>query len=200
MMAIRQWRPLWRMLALTVVLATGSAQGATPEGSSDIAVRVDIQGEVVRVEVELAVAATPQEVWDVITDFEHLPQFISNITSSKIIFREGNVVRVSQTGKTSVGPFAFDFQSVRELTLTPIEKFESRMLSGNMKRFRGTTQIEAAEEKTRIRYKSEAVPDTALPISLGRSMIESETREHYQEIRKEVLRRKRAAGNPPLTQ
>jgi carbon monoxide dehydrogenase subunit G len=188
------------MLALTVVLATGSAQGATPEGSSDIAVRVDIQGEVVRVEVELAVAATPQEVWDVITDFEHLPQFISNITSSKIIFREGNVVRVSQTGKTSVGPFAFDFQSVRELTLTPIEKFESRMLSGNMKRFRGTTQIEAAEEKTRIRYKSEAVPDTALPISLGRSMIESETREHYQEIRKEVLRRKRAAGNPPLTQ
>ena len=156
--------------------------------------RVDIQGDVVRVDVELVVSATAREVWDVLTDFEHLPQFISNITSSKVLFRDGNTVRVSQTGKTSFGPFTFDFQSVRELTLTPFEKFESQMLSGNMKRFHGTTQIETAEGKARVRYKSEAVPDTSLPLSLGRSMIQSETREHYQEICKEVMRRKSAAN------
>mgnify|MGYP007122342662 FL=1 len=33
--------------------------------------------------------------------------------------------------------------------------------------------------------------DTFLPISLGMSLIESETREHYAEIRNEVMRRKR---------
>ncbi len=193
MPAIARWGRLSRILAVLLTLSTESAQGAAPEGCSDIAVRVDIQGDVVRVAAELGVSASARELWDVLTDFEHLPRFISNITSSKVLFREGNVVRVSQTGKTSIGPFTFEFQSVRELILTPFERFESRMLSGNMKRFHGITQIETAEGRTRLRYKSEAVPDTSLPLSLGRSMIESETREHYQEICKEVSRRKNLA-------
>ena len=180
---------------MALALGAASAPSSAAETCGDMAVRVDIQGEVVRVDVALAVSATAREAWEVLTDFENLPRFISNIRSSKVLFRDGNVVRVSQTGKTSFGPLTFEFESVRELTLTPFEKFESRMLSGNMKRFRGTTQLEDAEGKTRIRYRSEAVPDTSLPLSLGRSLIESETREHFLEICKEVMRRQGAASS-----
>lgn len=176
-----------------VALFLGLCLGAAAQAAdSDIAVRVEVDGEIVRVDVEATVAATPKEVWEVLTDFEHLPSFVSNITSSKVLSRNGNVVRVAQKGKTHFGPLAFEFQSERELTLVPYEKFDSLMLSGNMKRFRGTTRLESAEGKTRIRYHSEAVPDTALPLGLGRSLIEAETREHYTEIRREVLRRKAA--------
>ena len=185
-------------MMLVLALGAGVVQGTAADGNEDIKVRIDIQGEVVRVDVEVLIAAAPREVWEVLTDFEHLPQFVSNITSSKVLAREGNVVRVSQQGKARFGFLTFAFQSERELTLTPYDKFESRMLSGNMKRFHGTTQLEATEGMTRIRYHSEAVPDTSIPLSFGRSLIESETREHYQEIRKEVQRRKNvAAGLPP---
>lgn len=180
--------------ALAAGLAAHPLVAAATEDARDIAVHVDIQGEVVRVDVELMVPASPREVWDVLTDFEHLPRFISNILSSKVLAREGNVVRVAQSGVAHFGPLNFEFQSEREFTLTPCEKFESRMLSGNMKRFRGTTRLDVVEGKTRIRYHSEAVPDTALPVSLGRSLIEAETREHYQELSREVLRRKSAAN------
>lgn len=163
------------------------------EGGGDILVNVDIQGEIVRVEAELLIPAPPSEVWEVFTDFDHLQQFISNISTSKVISRSGNVVRVAQTGKTSFGPLTFEFQSERELTLTPFEKFESRMISGNMKRFRSTTQFETVEGGTLIRYHSEAVPATALPLGLGRSLIESETQEHYREMRTEVLKRRNKA-------
>lgn len=183
-------RLLQGFVLLSLALCFGA--GIVHAGDSDIAVRVDIQGEVVRVDVEATVAATPKEVWEVLTDFDRLPTFISNIVSSKVLSRSGNVVRVAQTGKTHFGPLTFEFQSERELTLVPYEKFDSLMLSGNMKRFRGTTRLEAAEGKTRIRYHSEAVPDTALPLGMGRSLIEAETREHYTEIRREVLRRKAA--------
>ncbi|MCX7146125.1 MAG: SRPBCC family protein [Sulfuritalea sp.] len=166
---------------------------AAAETCGDITVRVDIKGELVRVDVEAVVVATTTEVWDVLTDFEHLPRFISNIRSSKVLSRDGNVVRVSQSGKTNFGPLTFEFQSVREITLTPFVKFESRMISGNMKQFRGLTQIEAVEGSTRIRYQSEAIPDTVLPLSFGRSLIESETHEHFNEICKEVVRRKSGA-------
>ena len=161
------------------------------DGPADaIAVKVVIQGEIVLVDVDCSIPATPKEVWEVLTDFDHLPRFITNIRSSKILSRAGNVVRVAQTGKTSFGPLTFEFQSERELTLNPYDGFESRMISGNMKRFRGTTQLEGIDGGTRLRYHSEAVPDTAMPLGLGRSLIESETREHYQDIRREVLRRK----------
>lgn len=96
--------------------------------------------------------------------------------------------------RNGVGPFTFEFQSIRELTLTPFERFESSMVEGNMKRFRGTTRLESTAGVTRIRYQSEAVPDTALPLALARSTIEFETRERCQEISREVLRRKGGAS------
>lgn len=179
---------------LVLALSTGMAGAGTADTASEVSVRVDIQDGVVRIEAETAIQASAREVWEVLTDFENLPRFISNIAASKVLARNGNVVRVAQTGKGGFGPFTFEFQSVRELTLTPYEKFESRMIEGNMKRFRGTTRLESTEGVTRVRYQSEAVPDTALPLGLARSTIEAETREHYLEIGREVLRRKGSAS------
>jgi ribosome-associated toxin RatA of RatAB toxin-antitoxin module len=182
------------LVALAAMLAASLVWAATPEAGSDITVRVDIQGDFIYVDAELVVPASAREVWAVLTDFDQLPRFVSNIASSRVLSREGNVVRVAQTGKAGFGPLSFEFQSERELTLTPFEKLESRMLSGNMRLFRGTTRLEPADGATRLRYHSEAVPQFPIQGSLGRSLIESETREHYGDIRREVLRRKALAG------
>jgi uncharacterized membrane protein len=162
-------------------------------GDDDIAVWVEVRAEVVSVEAELTIAATQREVWEVLTDFEHLPAFVANIVSSKVLAREGNTVRVAQTGKTRFGPLSFQFQSERLLTLTPCERLESRLLKGNMKRMQGDTWLEVVGGRTRLRHRSEAVPDIPVPAGVGRALIEAETREHYRDIRAEVMRRKAAA-------
>ena len=64
------------------------------------------------------------------------------------------------------------------------------MISGNLKRFNGTTQLESIEGGTKVRFHSESVPETVIPMVLARPLIEAETREHYQEVRNEVLRRR----------
>lgn len=161
------------------------------DGRDEIAVRVGLRGEIVDVSAELTISASRQEVWDVLTDFENLPRFVSNIASSRILSRQGNTVRVLQTGRTALGPLTFDFQSEREIVLSPVDGFESRMIRGNLRRYRGTTRLETSGDRTRVVYRAEAVPDSFLPISLGMSLVESETREHYAEIRNEVMRRKR---------
>lgn len=182
------------LLATAATLLAGMPPIAAADSGNGVNVLVEIDNGTVRISADALIPATAREVWDVLTDWENLPRFISNIAASKVIHREGNVVRVAQTGKAGFGPFSFEFQSTREMTLTPPEKFESRMVAGNMKQFRGLTQLEAVDGGTRIRYQSEAVPDTALPLGLARSTIESETREHYQEIGREVMRRKAAAA------
>ena len=180
-----------RFAALVLVaLCAGMAWAGTPDAGSDVSVRVEILDGVVHIEAEAAIAASVREVWEVLTDFENLPKFISNIKASQVLARTGNVVRVAQTGKGGFGPFTMEFQSIRELTLFPFERFESRTIEGNMKRFRGTTRLEFDAGVTRIHYQSEAVPATVLPLNPARSTIEAETREHYWEIGREVLRRK----------
>lgn len=175
---------------LLLALSSATAWAATPDAGGEIAVRVDFVEDVIRIDAELVIPAGAREVWDVLTDFEHAPRFISNLASSKVLARNGNVVRIAQTGKAGFGPFSFEFKSIREVTLTPFEKLESRMIEGNMKRFRGTTQLETVGDATRLTHHSESVPETLLLLNLGRSVIESETREHYREIGREVLRRK----------
>ena len=190
-------RQIFCVLAFWLAFGPGSvaAQAPYPEANTPVAVRVDIQDDTVRIYAESLVQASMREVWDVLTDFENLSRFVSNIASSKLLSRNGNVLRIAQTGKVGFGPFTFEFQSTRDMTLTPIEKFESRMVEGNMKRYHGATRLEAAGEgTTRILFQSEGVPDTILPLGLMRSTIESETREHYLEIAREVLRRKAAAA------
>ena len=175
---------------LLLALSAAMAWAEPPDAGSEIAVRVDIVEDVIRIDAELAIPASAREVWDVLTDFEHAPRFISNLASSKVLARNGNVVRVAQTGKAGFGPFSFEFKSTREVTLTPFKKLDSRMIEGNMKRFRGTTQLETVGDATRLSHHSESVPESLLLLNLGRSVIESETREHYREILQEVLRRK----------
>ena len=158
--------------------------------ATDITVHVEVQGDTVRVDVELMIPAAKKDVWDVLTDFEHLPKFLSNITESKVLAREGNIIRISQSGLTQYGPLSFRFQSERKIILNPFDSFESSMVRGNMKSLHGSTRLEEIDGRTRIRYHAEAVPDTVFPLSLGRSLIDAETREHFQEIREEVVRRK----------
>ena len=176
--------------ALLLALTPGMTWAAAPEAGNEIVVRVDIAEDVIRIDADVTIPASAREVWDVLTDFEHTPRFISNVKSSKVLARSGNVVRVAQTGKAGFGPFSFEFKSTREVILTPFEKLESRMIEGNMKRFRSTTELETVGNATRLTLHSESVPETLLLLNLGRPVIESETQEHYREILREVLRRK----------
>lgn len=173
---------------LLLALATGPVVAADATG--EVVVRVDIVDDVIRIDAELTIPASAREVWDVLTDFENAPRFISNLASSKVLARNGNVVRVAQTGRAGFGPFSFEFKSTREVTLTPFEKLESRMIEGNMKRLRSITELETVGKATRLTHHSESVPESLLLLNLGRSVIESETQEHYREILREVLRRK----------
>ena len=113
-----------------------------------------------------------------------------------MLSRDGNLVTVAQKGKASVGPLSFEFDSVREIRLTPFELIRTRQLRGNLKMFEGTTQLTAENGHTRIHHHSDAVPDVWIPPLIGRKFIVAETREQFAEMRREILRRKQPGEKP----
>lgn len=149
-----------------------------------------MQGEAVFVDVSFHVRATPQEAWAVMTDYDHATDFISKLEKSVILSRSDAMLLVSQKGTMGWGPFSVPLETVTEVRLTPYEKLQGRMLSGNMKKNESTTRLIADAGGTRVVYHLESIPDVWMPPLIGRALVELETRARFRELVGEILRRK----------
>jgi len=170
---------------------------AEPQPDENIEVKVQVVGETVIVDLSLVVAATRQQAWAVLTDFDHMAGFISNVKESKVLSTSADTMKVFQRGSAKYGPISFPFESTREIQLAPFDKIQSHMISGNMRKMEGTTQLVDEGAQTRIIYHTESIPGVWIPPIIGKSFIEHETREQFREIRDEIIRRKQAPSQAP---
>jgi uncharacterized membrane protein len=183
------------LVAMSGMLAIAPT-GAAPAGTdSDIDVRASKDGETVVVEVDLTVRASQDEVWSVLTDYDHMADFIGNLQSSAVIARTGNTLDVMQKGTARYGLLSFPFETVRRVTLTPQREIHSRIMSGDMTGSEIVTRINADGPITQVSVHSRYVPTIWIPPVIGTSVIASETRKQWLTLREEVLRRR--AESPP---
>jgi hypothetical protein len=160
---------------------------------------VQIAGENVIVDVTLAVPATRQEVWFVLTDFEHMADFVSNLKESKVVSISGDTLTIFQRGSATYGLITFPFESTREIRLTPFDKIRSHMTSGNMRMMEGTTQLIDEGRQTRIIYHTDTIQEKWIPPIVGKIFIEHEIRKQFHEMRNEIIKRKRASASSTST-
>jgi carbon monoxide dehydrogenase subunit G len=180
----------FRRVILIAALIFMSAAHAETTQNEDIDVRVSIDGEKVIVDLSMSVAATPQQVWAVLTDFEHMASYISNLKESRVLSTSGSTQTIFQRGEANFGLISFPFESTREMQLIPFDKIDSHMISGSMRKMDGTTQLLKENGLTKIIVHSESIPGNWIPPLVGKRFIEHETREQFQEIRDEVMKRK----------
>src|SRR6266478_5346238 len=129
-------------LSLSIPLALAQAPSRTDaQDASDITVHVKKNGETIIVDVEMMVQAPPLATWDVLTDYDHMAQFVANVQSSRITDRKGNTLVVAQKSGTSFGLLKFSFDNVREVELIPYSEVRSKLISGDMKASAFTTRI-----------------------------------------------------------
>ena len=166
---------------------------ADPAHEKDIDVNVQIAAGEVHVDVSLYVAASPGEVWAVITDYDHAAEFITDLEFSRVVSRSGDTLQVWQKGKVSYGPFTFPVETLREIELMQRMEMRSRLISGNMKKLVTTTRLTAEGAGTRIVNHAESIPDIWILPIIGKIFIRRETLEKFQQLRNEIMRRKQAA-------
>src|SRR5512139_2511107 len=118
--------------------------------------QVRIEGEWVWVDVRFTVQAARAQVWEVLTDFEHMAGFISNLAASSVVAREGLVLQVYQNGMARRGLLTFPFEVVREVRLTPMSRIESRLLRGSMKKQTGVTELSGEGTETQVVFHGES--------------------------------------------
>jgi hypothetical protein len=176
------------LIALTLYCLFAFHANADSDEAIDVAVR--IEGEEAIVDVNFHVPLTPQEAWAVMTDYDHAIHFISKLEKSVILSRTDERLLVSQKGTMGYGPFSLTLETVSEIRLTPFEKMQARLISGNMKKNNATTRLIPDASGTRIVYHMESIPNVWMPPIIGRALIEFETRARFRQLIEEMLRRK----------
>jgi Polyketide cyclase / dehydrase and lipid transport len=197
-------RPIRKLAGLMRCYALGLTATAMAIGSSgclaaatdeqDVRVAVNISGNVVTVDVDLHVAASAEEAWDVLTDFDHMAEIVTNLRVSRVLSRSATRVIVAQEGSASVGLLSFSFDTVREISLKPYSEMQARLIRGSMRMMEGTTRLFATPTGTGIVSHGEFIPDVWIPPVIGAAFIEAETRKQFAEMRTEMIRRKRLAS------
>lgn len=157
--------------------------------NSDIVVHVAKNGPTISVDVDCPVPAPIAVVWEVLVDYDHMAQFISNLETSVVRERHGDRLNVYQKGKARRGPITFAFENVREIQLAPYREIRSRLISGDLKASEFTTRIVGDGGDAHIVNSGHYTPKIWVPPLIGPALIEAETRKQFGEIRAEILRR-----------
>lgn len=166
--------------------------GPCPAVAAEVVVDVSQLGEAFVVDATIDAPVSLQTAWAVMTDFAHMTSILNNLTTSKVISREGNTLIVKQEGVAKYGVFSYAFQSEREIRLEPMRRILAKNRSGTAKRMESETRFNHSWQGVRIDYHAEIVPDSMLARMFGASFVHHEIEEQFQLLLAEMKRREKS--------
>ena len=182
---------LTTLLILSQPIAFGDALRA-----QDLTVDVQKHDGMLVIDVNMLVKVSPSEAWAVLTDYDHMAQFLPNLRSSKIIEKADGKIKIDQSGAVSYGFLSVPFEVVREIELRPDTEILSRVISGSLKQEFASTRLQADGSGARIFYHSESVPNVWVPPGIGPAFVKDEVRAQFENMRSEMMKRKRLEDRP----
>jgi len=181
----------------SIVPARDSAAqtNSAAQANDGLSVNVTRKGDIVKVRAEFAVSVSPSQAFAVLTDYDHMRDFLPGVVESKVIQRLPNRLVVSQSVRMKLVFLSVPVDSVRQVDLEPPTKLVSHALSGTVSKAEVTTTLTQVQGKTVVTYQSEATLNSWLPAGLGTSIIGTHVREQLTHMRAEMLRRQGRDGS-----
>jgi carbon monoxide dehydrogenase subunit G len=175
--------------ATTLILAWAlCAQLAA--SAQQVSIETSSQGDLITVTASAEMQVDPLTVWNVISDYDHLAEFIPDMHSSHVIQRDGDKLLVEQTGQFG---FLF-FQQPVEVKLAVVESPPRRIVAhavgGNLREMEGRYALENLPTgEVRLSYSGRLVPDFPVPPIIGKMAVRSVLAKQFAGMVKEILRR-----------
>jgi carbon monoxide dehydrogenase subunit G len=183
---------LYRMTMLAIL--SQSAAFGEAHNDQDLKIEVQKNDGMVVVDVDMFVGASPAEAWAVLTDYDHMAQFLPNMRSSKVIEKADGKIKIDQIGVVSYGFLSIPFEVVREIELRPDTEILAHAIGGSLKKEIASTRLQADKGGARIFYHSESVPNAWVPPGIGPAFVKGEVHAQFESLRSEILKRKTVEG------
>ena len=143
-----------------------------------------------RLAVQLRLAPHPQQIWNVLTDYENLATFIPNLASSRLLWRRGPSVGLEQVGSQQFCGLRFSARVQLELTEEPdLGRLSFRMLDGDFRCFDGSWCMGADANSSWLFYELTVQGKPGMPIGLIEQRLQQDLASNLRGVQKEALRR-----------
>lgn len=176
-----------RTLALLCLVCLTSRTSFSAGPNVDVTVSEGGGGFIVDATIDAPVAV--QTAWEVLVDFDHMTAVMSDLTTSRVVSREGHVLIVKQEGVAKYGWLWYSFQSEREISLDPMKRIVAKNLPGTVDRMEGETKLTQTGGGVQIKSHAIMVPDSIFARMFGASFVRHEIEEQFTFMVAEMKRR-----------
>lgn len=152
--------------------------------------RFERQGNQVRVHAQTDIEVDRATIWATLSDYDHLAQFIPNMSSSRVISRDGPNIMVEQMGTVGFGPIRRSFAAVFAVTEHRDESISVSELAGDFSRFDARYEIvPLAIGRSRVTYDATIVPWNSMPQLINDTAMRLVIRHQFDALIHEIARR-----------
>jgi ribosome-associated toxin RatA of RatAB toxin-antitoxin module len=173
---------LFQLLLLGCALAAwGTAPAAAQTGVPSFELNVERvdgagDGRVYRIASNGTVAAAPDVVWRILTDYKRLADYVPDLKSARVVSRSGDKVIVEQVGAAR---FLFFSQAIRLLVQVHEQapnRIDISLIDGDLKIYRASWELSALAGTggTRVVYKAAIAPKFYVPALIGESVVKQD--------------------------
>ena len=143
-----------------------------------------------RLAVQLRTAIPVSVLWEVLTDYDQLDRFIPNLSTSELVLRDGETVRVLQVGSQQLLGLRFSAQVLLELKEElPDGVLRFRMLNGDFRRFEGSWQMREVPDGSSLLYELTVQGCLGMPIGLIEERLRDDLSSNLRAVEQEAKRR-----------
>ena len=171
-----------RIAIMLLLVCALSAWGAAPVAAQPGAPRFELNvervagaegGEVYRIRSSGTVAATPAVVWRILTDYNHLADYVPNMKSTRVVSRDGDRVIVEQLGAARFLFFSQAIRLVVQVQERAPDRIDISLVDGDMKIYRASWELSpvAGAAGTRVVYNATIEPKFDVPGIVGTGVV-----------------------------
>lgn len=143
-----------------------------------------------RILASISIPCPVEQVWDILTDYDNLSNFIPNLTVSRRLDTSDSRTLLEQVGAQCF----LNIQFCARVVLDMVEQFPHHigfsMVEGDFKAFEGTWRLEQAEtsgQQTRLNYEVTICPPRAIPAMLIERHLRHDLTQNLYSIRQYAI-------------
>jgi carbon monoxide dehydrogenase subunit G len=184
-------------LAACTVLPALAAQA---DPLQELRVEVVRDHGVFQVSAAFPVAADANTAWAVLTDYDHLAEFVPDLETSRVVSAAGEPLRVAQRGRAGFAFLHFDIDVVLAVDATPMERLRFQEAGGSLRQMRGEWRLVPSAAGVTVHYTAQIEPGFWVPPLIGTALVRRDVRRQLAALAAEMHKRHAAAAVsvPPI--
>jgi ribosome-associated toxin RatA of RatAB toxin-antitoxin module len=176
-----------RALSLAVLLSLLPAAGTAR--AEDVSVEARRRDEALEVVCRALLEAPQEIIWQTLTDYGRLAEFIPGMTRSRVLSQSGAVYVVEQVGAARFLFISIPIEVTLNTTERPPYAIEASLLKGNLKRLEGAYRIQPQADGRMLLSWTGIIEAEAMPPLIGEMLLRSNIEDQFRGMVREIERR-----------